>query len=336
MKPYVKILSPVNRDFDTEFNNLFLDESAFDDHSYMLSMVESSNSIEILEEGFSDILESARKFFENLIKIIKEFVKRQITLMKSYISDFSKFLDKHKDYLHTLNPDFNMEIYSFTIDDSSPNLSYIKDLVYKYKDGLSRISDITKDDVKDMKRDFEFRKNQIRGDVLGTKQVITGDDFKDVVKRHYRDGQLNPYKTRITKGYLTFAIESFPRMKQMKDSVEKEQSDIVGMLNELKKFFSKSPTTYYKDNRRYIALKDIEIDNTTIKYTRAQDIEYDMEHMKKIDAYFAYQFAEAKFLSEITTTVFKEKVTAIKDAMNQYRTIIMNSIKEKNDASTQE
>ena len=57
MKPYVQILSPDNRDFETEFNNLFKDNSCFEDHSFMLSMVESSQNIDILQEGFSDILE---------------------------------------------------------------------------------------------------------------------------------------------------------------------------------------------------------------------------------------------------------------------------------------
>lgn len=333
MKPYVQILSPDNRDFETEFNNLFKDNSCFEDHSFMLSMLESSQNIDILQEGFSDILESARSFFEKLIKVIKEFVKRQITLMKSYIADFNKFLEKHKDYLYTLNPDFNMEVYSFTIDEASPNLSYIKDLVYSYRDGLSRITTITSDEIKEMKKKFEDNKNQMRGNILGTNDVITSDDFYTVVKNRYRDNSSKPYKTRITKGNLTFAIETFPKLKQMKDSVEKEEKEIVALLNELKKFFSKSPTTYYRDNRRYIALKDIEMDNNTLKYTRAQDIEYDMNHMKKIDSYFSFKFAEAKFISDVTTTVFREKINAIRDAMKQYKDIIIGSIKEKNDAS---
>lgn len=333
MKPYVKIISSDNRDFDTEFTNLFEDNSYFNDHEFMLSMLESSQSIEILQEGFSDILESARAFFERLIKMIKDFVKRQIVVMKAYISDFDKFIEKHKDYLYTLNPDFNMEVYSFTIDETSPDLSNIKGLVYDYRESLARITTISSSEIKDMKQKFEFNKNQMRGDILGTKQVITGDDFRSVARAHYRDGYTKPRKTRITKGNLTFAIESFPKLKQMKTSVEKEEKEIIALLNELKKFFSKSPSTYYRDNRRYIALKDIEMDNSTLKYSRAQDIEYDMDHMKKIDAYFTFKFAEAKFISDVTTTVFKEKINAIKDAMKQYKDIILGSIKEKNEAS---
>jgi hypothetical protein len=92
-----------NEDFDVTqscLESLLIIEDAYyeinKNHIQATHIALKEQNIQILTEGFGDFINSVVKFFDNLLKRFKEFMRKVFMVINAYFGDFDKFLSKYR------------------------------------------------------------------------------------------------------------------------------------------------------------------------------------------------------------------------------------------------
>jgi hypothetical protein len=315
-------------------NESLLEDNFFDimrDQMMVTHLALKESSVEILQEGFGDFMNSAVEFFKKMLERFKEFMTKIFMYLHAYMGNFEKFLTKYKDTLKNLEPDFQIEGYEYSFRNDVPKLDKLKNIVSSYSNELSEIEKLTKADV--IKKRKEYLSSEtldaVRGHVIGASSPIISEEYLATVKRLFRNGADKSEMIQVNKTRLLKAIEDYDVLKKLKKECEQEREKTISLVDSIKDFFNRSSAVHYKDDKKVMYMHDVQInqagDKAQISGER-RDIDYNGSRMEAINLFFSLKFVEAKEIGSMATTVSIEKVHALKEAIKLTQTIIRKSL----------
>lgn len=293
-----------------------------------------SNDIEIVNEGFTDFFKKAAKFFKDLALKIVEFSKKYIKFFISYMQDFNRFLEKNKDFLKSLNPNFTYTGYEFKFPEA-PNITKAYDIIDSYNIEINKIDTMKYADISKMREEFanETYKNKIRASVLGSGEIeVSQDTFKEKSKNLFRDSN-SEIKITVNNQYINKIIDEYGKMKKLLDDTEKNKVKIIKLLHDLEFFFDRKASVVYDKEEKRISTSTINREDDKFKRNDSINTQYDENKLTTLNSYFDLKYRESKFISSCLITVYMDKIEAIKDCMKQYKDITRQALVNKTDKS---
>lgn len=296
--------------------------------SYMYS---KTGIPDILTEGTQDICKSIVRFFESMIRRIKEFFKKILMIINSNIMELDKFCNKYSEELKKLDPKSGLEFtgFKYTIADE-PDLEVFKKAVNEYNGMLSSIGNAKLADLKNEHIDFlsDANLNKLRANVLCVSGEINEDDFKDRVREHFRDGKLNAEEVfTIDKELISQICNSSARLVKARDQAIKSRDELMNLLTKTKDFFDGKFDLMYKNQDKFIRTKTASIgDNNKLDTKNGEEFQYNDDISKKLDELMRYIYDKAKVIGNMEMLVLNEKVQALKDNIVQNRQILKKAL----------
>lgn len=299
-----------------------------------ISIIESSNlatviysedgDIEILQEGFKDMVTSAVEFFKKMINSLIEFVKRFFTWLSSYIGNFEKFVEKNKKRLTSLNPDFSFEGYVYTIKAGVPNLDRVSAIITDFNKDLSSLDKMSMEDLTIEREETTSTNvmNALRGSVLGASQPIESEDYLNEVKKSYRNDEDKPTSIKVNGQYLTGLVNTYSDLAKLKTEVSKERDKVNVLLSNMRSFFEKGPKTGFEGNEGFARGSNITIKNDGYSLSKSDDVTVKGDSIQKMNFFYSTKFKQAKEIGAIVLTALNEKVSAIKENLKQNERVI--------------
>lgn len=288
-----------------------------------------TNNLEILTEGFNDIIENIVKFFKSLLTKFKEFFKNIAMYMNSHIMELGKFVDKYKDKLNTLDVSFTIRGYKFTIPESNcPNLDPYQNMVSDYNSSISDVKSLKKDEISKEKNEFLSDNNldKLRGKILDVNKAIPEDEFTKEIRAYFRDNSEEEIDLNITKSTISSIISSSKDLTKAKDQALKSQVQIESLLNKTIAFFDKKITTTYKGDNKVMYTKSINTSDNKFSTEDNQDQGHTDSVEKNVNELLSLKYNQSKQIATITTTIATEKTKALNDNIALFRKILREAI----------
>lgn len=284
-------------------------------------------NLEILHEGFGDFINSVVTFFSKLLNKLKDFVKNVFLYISNFIGDFDKFINAHKEEIKKLNPDFDIQGYKYTINDSIPDLSILNSLIHDFNSELSNIDKLKIPDIVAQRNEFNTSANQgkMRASILKKTSELSAEEFQQEIKLIYRDGEESQNTIHVDHGYLNKVVDDFPNVKRSFDNVRKETDRVIILVNNLKNFFEKSASVYYKNNKKTIGTYKISNNNGSMKKDERFERDYEVDKIALINVFFSFKFLQAKEIGNLTVSAMMEKTNALKEQLALYKSIVRRS-----------
>jgi hypothetical protein len=328
---------PTIENYDFDINSalletyLFLEEKIFlAEQSLMVSEYYShiDSNQEILQEGFNDFLKSAKDFFLGLLKSIRELFAKFFTYVKSFITEFDKFINDNKDKILEGKIEFSMNTFMYTITESLPDLSKIHNIISHYNYELEQvIKENSTEKVVELRNEYNTPLffNKLRAEVIGKSGEIATLDFHNELFRLFRNDEKEKKETIITNQVIKTYMTDYSNMKKMYKEFSVQQNEFVRLINDLVSFFDKGVSLYYKENQKVMGLKKLDFSQNKITETR-EELKYNIDQLNILSSFYNYKFQQSKELLQIASVSTSTKITAIKEAMQQYQTAIRRAI----------
>jgi hypothetical protein len=315
-------------------NESILEDNFFDimrDQIMVTHLALKESSVEILQEGFGDFINSAVEFFKKMLARFKEFMTKIFMYLHAYMGNFEKFLTKYRDTLRNLEPDFQIEGYEYSLRSDVPKLDKLKNIVSTYNNELSEIDKLTKADVIKKRREYLSSEtlDAVRGHIIGSSTPVISEDYLATVKRTFRNGADKSEMIQVNKTRLLKAIEDYDVLKKFKKECEQEREKTIRLVESIQDFFNRSAAVHYKGDKKVMYMHNVQINHTGDKAQTSgdrQDVDYNGSRMEAINLFFSLKFVEAKEIGSMATTASIEKVHALKEAINLTQTIIRKSL----------
>jgi hypothetical protein len=284
---------------------------------------------EILEESFADAMHSIVKFFENLLKKFRDFMKKVFTIINAYFGDFEKFVSKHKDELKNLNPNFTIRGYTYSFTSGLPNTSKIENIINSYNSEVSEIDKMNKLTIINDRQKFmnESNLDEIRAYVMGSSTGVKQENFTKELRKSFRSKEEEEKDIHVDKGYLNKIIDEYPEMKRLYNETSKQKDQIAILIENIKNFFNKSASVYYTGSDKKMVVNKIDHnDDGGLNTTDKIEKDFNQNKLEVINTFFNYKYAQAKEIGGMCVTAMIEKTNAIKECLKLYRTIIRQSL----------
>lgn len=284
-------------------------------------------NLEILHEGFGDFINSAITFFSNLINRLKDFIKNVFLYISNFIGDFDKFINTHKDEIKKLNPDFDIQGYNYTINDSIPDLSILNNLIQDFNSEVSNIDKLKKSDIISQRNEFNssVNKGKMRASILKRNSELSAEEFQQEIKLIYRDGEESQNTIHVDQNYLIKVVDNFPNVKRSFETIRRETDKAIILVNNLKNFFEKSANVYYRNNKKTIGTYKISNNNGSMKKDERVERDYDVDKLYILNTFFSFKFLQAKEIGNLTVSAMMEKTNALKEQLALYKSIVRRS-----------
>ena len=291
-----------------------------------------SNDPNIVTEGVSDMVKSMGSAIRKLITAIKDFFVGFIRTFTSYTLNLQDFVKQYKDDLLAKDHDFEIIGYKFTVMDSKdPDMSDFNKLVSTYNSSLSTLKNIKKADIIAEGNSFLDEKNlgEMRARVLGVSGGIVKDDFVEVVRKHYRDGETETSSIHIGNDEIRDIVTSAGRMVTLKKKAEKDRDAIIQLLSTAEIFFNRKAGMIYRDAKSKVDAKTFDInDDYKVSHTPA-DIPYTDSDLSKVTTLLSVKYNETKAISSIINVVISERANAFRDLVKQSRKVVGKAMQSK-------
>lgn len=290
------------------------------------------NSIEILQESLGDALQSIIKFFGNLLTKFKEFMNNAIMFITAYLGDFDKFLEKYKEPLSKLQPDFKIKGFTYTIKSDIPKVDKIKNIIDDYNNDLNNIDKLNKADIikeRDENTSSSYL-DKVRAYILGETNEISSSDYVEACRKSYRNSSDKEEDIHVNKALLDNTISQYPNLRKLEKDAIKQRDETIILIESMKNFFQRSSSVYYKGKDKTIGANKLNFSNNHISNGDAAEVNYDVKKYEVINTFFNSKFAQSRELGSITVTAMVEKVNAIKEELKLNREIIRKSLSLKN------
>lgn len=319
-------------DIDNTSNSILDDKfhRILENHEMVLEL--GKDTPEILYEGLNDIYKDATEFFKELAESITSFVKKYLGDINKNNTAINSFLLKYENEISQMNPSFTINMYNYSIGKNIPDVTVIQKEMHDYVYNLNRLDTLSISDVDAMSSYFKLEniKNTLRATVLQEVKPITKDKYDDACFAIFRSGMMEPKKTQITKANVNFAIEQYKYFStDLMTSVKLMYADIYNTLASIQKYFNQTKSTGIPVDFTEIRIKDpLRITGSKISPTglRGGHKYYSPEELLVLNKLVSFKLTQFKLISDLIITAFKEKIKAIKEAMDIYRTIIMKAV----------
>lgn len=295
-----------------------------------LSMIHEN--LQILQEGIGDFFNSVINFFKNLLEKFKAFMKKAFMFLNAYIGDFDNFLNKYKEELLKLNPDFSYKGFKYTTT-RELKLHSIETLINEFNDDLHNLKELKIGDIIEMRKRFNepTNLNKIRGSIIGASS-IDEDRFDEECFKYFRSGEYDAIDLDIKKNDISSYIAEYPGVKKSLKTASENRDKTITMVESIKKFFEKGASVSYNGKSKSITTYDA-VKN--VKGTRVVDgtkgtSAYSSDELRKVNAFYNFKFQQSKIIGNLAINASCDKVNAIKEQLKQTKAIIRQGMSSKN------
>jgi hypothetical protein len=310
-----------------------LEDSAFEitkEHMVSTHIYLKDGDEEILQEGFKDFGSKVVEFLSNMIKKFKEFMGRVMMIFRAHFGKFDTFLSKYKNTLNSLNPDFTVDGYTYTIESHRPKMELLKGLVIKYNMELGALDKKSKADITlERERAISNKEmDKLRGHLVGLNEIESGE-FQEVLKRMFRNGMDSTESIQVDQKLIRGIVNrDYEISKNLYKETIKQKDAIILLLESLKDFFKKSASVHYKDDTKVIQGYEIRVNDKEngIKRGEAVKNEHSESRLAVANAFYDYKWVQAKEIGSICIIAVTEKLTALKESLKLQEKIVRKAL----------
>lgn len=296
---------------------------------------------EIMMEGFTEFAEKASEWFKKLGKAIIKFFKQFISVFTDWSLDLQAFCKKHRDELTSLSKfEATIQGYNFTVlNHAKPNMSSFDDIVTSYNSLLADIEDEKDTDIVKKSKAFLSDENldRIRGEVLGVKEHIPADKYREYVRKEYRGGEEEVTELKFDEGHIREIVNHAGELVEAKKKAIEDRDRIISLLNKAETFFGDKLITSYNDNMKQIRGQSLDTNSgaKSVKRGEVTTFGYD-KNIKAYNALMNTKYAETKAVAAIINIVVTERANAFRDQVKQERKLVSMAMKPKFDMGSSE
>lgn len=288
----------------------------------------TTGEVDVLTEGFTDIISKIGDFFKTMIEKIKKFFKKVLMFVESCFMDIDKFVKKYKDELKSINiKPYEFHGYNFTMHEP-PDMSEFEKIVSSYNSDISEVSKLKKGDILKQQNDYLIDSNLdgIRGKILGSNNKITENDFHEEVRKYYRDGDLDEITITIDNTYYHKVLDSIPKLVTDKKEAEKTRDKLIILLEKTQRFFNTNAAVVYKDSQQSIRTRKIDTSEYTFRTKEEEFQAYSEKNISNVEAFLKFKYNQVNKISSMINLVASERANAYKDQVKMYRSIIKSAL----------
>lgn len=299
------------------------EEIAIMSHNY-----KKTGDPEMLTEGCKDLLDLIISGIKSFIQKIRDLIKKHTMILNSYHMEYSKLIEKYSEVVMSaeIQP-FHIEGFNFTVlTNPRPDVSEVHGIIEEFNNDIAKFSSLTIEDIRELKlrKSSDISFERLRGKVLGVSSRIDPQDFRKYAHSFYRGNSEYPNDIVIDKDYINTIIKNSEMLIKEKKTTSIDKDSIMGTLSRLEKFFSTKVSRLYDDIERVYNVSNLQKNGETSD--DSQRIEE--SEMSKLVMYLSNRYQQAVELSNIISVVFVERISAIKDQMNQESQIIRTALKQ--------
>lgn len=308
----------------------FLEDAYADiqkNYAYAMYYGVLENSEEILMEGLSDLAKGAVEFFKKLIKAFTDFMKKILLKISAYLGDFSKFIEKHKEYLLQLNGEFSILGYEFTIDSRVPNTRVIDDFLQAFNRQIGSIDKYTEAQLNEEKYAFasDDYMYKVRAEIINSSNKnITGDKFREECIKLFRNGKKEHHSIRIKSAQISEIVNGYSDLKKSYTEAKKLNLETSIFLTSLKNHFERGAELVRKAEQTSVRMDELERNGKRLNH--GEEVTASTASLHLINSFYSFKLYQAKILSNTVLIATTEKVNALKDNLRQNRDIIRRAI----------
>lgn len=308
---------------------ILLEEEFFkitSDNMYARYVATNENNIEILIEGFGDFKDAVVKYFKKFIQMIGDLIKNITVYISSFIGEFDRFLNKHKNHILKSEPNFTINGYKYTNKFDIPDMSILTDFVSEFNSKVNRLNDITVEDIVKEKEHFDQEFSLIRAKIIDEQDVINDNEtLRQVLKRKLRDDNETQIEITVDKAYLSKIVLEYSESKKYLLKTKSEYEKLLSIMTNMKSFFERSVGVYFEKEKKYIKTNEIKVDN---RFQKGDTVKYDysLDKLRIYNKFFEIYFYECRKLSNLYVIVLQEKIASLKEELAQYRSVIRKCI----------
>ena len=281
----------------------------------------------IVREGFGDFVNKAVDFFKKLCKSFITFIKNIFTLLESYVTDFKKFTEKHKDNAANIKP-FNVSIYKYSIKSDPVDKCGIESIINGYNKDIPKLKEMSLADLQAIiaKENSKEYFSGLRGKMCG-KSFISRDKYHDELFKHFREGKNSTTQMEIDSSKISTMISEYKDFDSLVKSTKEEYSDVEGVFDDIIDFFKSMPSFKYEgSDHKTVDIHKIEHGEKTVGISKVGSEDWELNYYKRVTAYYNFRFKQAKEISYIYSKAYTMKVSALKEALSEYRGVIRKSL----------
>ena len=282
----------------------------------LIYTAEKAGDMEIVGEGFIDILNRIADEIIAMIVRIRDTVRNFIMRLNSRSASYEKVMKKYCSELQDFDiQPFSIDGYDFKIsNDTRPNVKVIHELYLAYNIRMLDFNKLTSDQVKEIceKVTSEGSLGKKRGDLLGQSEV----------------GEI-----KITKDEIRAIIADYPAVIAERKYTIDEQRTLNILLNDMERDFKvnipkrmkETPTlknALYNEGPIGVA-DDVKVNGRVIN----QDVK--IANLSDFNAYVNAKYKQTVAIATAVTTVYTARISAIESKMRQDEYIVREALDKK-------
>ena len=311
---------------DTELSDFLLLEEAtmtqavIENARYMY-LGEREDAIEIVQESASDFLNSAVEFFKRLIAKVKEWFGKIFLLIQTLIGNTGKILEQNKDTFLKKKARFDILGFEYNIKDGAPNMGPVDNLIAEYNREISKIKDVTSQDISERRESFKGSIHKLRGEILTSGESIDGGNLREEADAFFRKGDTDSSTITVDNAYIQRIANEYSGIKKHYDESVKQKRQLEVQLESLKRFFENGARQlkYDSSGEKVITTSAIQRKDSRVSRTgeETQSVAT-TSTLKHLNTYFNFRYEQSKEMSSIILTVLESKVRALKEQLKFY------------------
>lgn len=307
----------------------------------MLYNFQKTDNIEVVQEGFMDILEKVKEAVLNMIHKIRETIRNFIARLNSRSSSYDKVVkmcteggidfDSVKPFTIT---GFNFKVGS----DTRPDVRVVDKLYYEHNAGLVNFKQLTSDAVQKMCEEMTSSETlgKKRAELLGTSGSISQDDLKEAAFKFYRDGKSEAFDITISGANVRDVVKKQKSIKgEHKETIE-EQKSINALLNRMETTFKTDLPNAVKKYKDFSRATVTYIGGSSGVDAGVQDTHNEFDAMNQgritnisnVNNYINARYKQTVAIATAVTTVYTARIAALESKMRQDEHIIREAMKQ--------
>lgn len=325
-------------DFITEMKNEVRENSKV----LYLSIMESGNDYEVINESFSDFFGKFKTIIDKFLAYIKSLFQRFITAMNKLVRS-DKYLIKHEKDIRSFSDKFDIDGYEYTFNPNVPiinaaaafNEEFIElnfeDIMTPNDNNETMQSDVKDRVVKlysqlSSKLEGEYY-DEFRSKVIGRDGgSIPQYDFVVELSKIFRDGYDSKHSITIDQD---FALQAFNRFKEYK-TTEAEVKKIKSRIDSEYKEIERKVGTVIKRNRDLDMNKLLgqDLNPAYDGNGSLSNITVSNDVWTKLNLYIELKVKQVTEMSTIHAMAFSYKLDALKECYVQDKKVLYKILSE--------
>lgn len=311
---------------DTELSDfLLLEEAVMSqvviENARYVYLGEREDAVEIIQESASDFLHSAAEFFKRLIAKVKEWFGKIFLLIQTLIGNTGKILEQNKDAFLKKKARFDILGFEYSIKDGAPKMEPVDKLISEYNRDISKIKEITPQEISEQRYAFKGSIHKLRGEILTSGESIDGGYLRETADAFFRKGDSDSSTITVDNAYIQRIATDYSGIKKNYEESLKQKRQLEVQLESLKKFFENGARQVKYDSQGEKVITTSNIERKGSHVTRTGD---ETQHvattstLKHLNMYFNFRYEQSKEMSSIVLTVLESKVRALREQLKFY------------------